>query len=90
MEEVPLDRNGQALTGKSEPAVVLFPFADAGLADQKVADILGMSEDELHQTLAKAKTGHFTAKENQNTFETIHHKNQFFEISRNLRRIYGE
>ncbi|MCY8282408.1 penicillin-binding protein 2, partial [Bacillus inaquosorum] len=51
-----LDRNGQALTGKSEPAVVLFPFLlTQDWPIKKVADILGMSEDELHQTLAKAK-----------------------------------
>lgn len=87
-----LDRNGRALTGQSEPAVVLFPFLlTQDWPIKKVADILGMSEDDLRQTLGQAKkAGHFAAKENQNTFKTIYHKNQFFEISRHLRRIYGE
>lgn len=51
-----LDRNGRALTGQSEPAVVLFPFLlTQDWPIKKVADILGMSEDDLRQTLGQAK-----------------------------------
>lgn len=51
-----LDRNGRALTGQSEPAVVLFPFLlTQDWPIKKVADILGMSEEDLRQTLGMAK-----------------------------------
>lgn len=65
-----LDRNGRALTGQSEPAVVLFPFLlTQDWPIKKVADILGMSEDDLRQTLGQAKNRSFCSKRKSKHFQ---------------------
>ncbi|MCY8522513.1 peptidoglycan D,D-transpeptidase FtsI family protein [Bacillus atrophaeus] len=51
-----LDRNGEALTGKKQPAIVLFPFLiTQDWPIKKAADILGISQDELQHELKQAK-----------------------------------
>lgn len=85
-----LDRNGKELTGKKQPAVILFPFlVTQDWPVDRVSDILGMKQGELRQLLTEAKkTGDPEQQKNKTFDETIRVKYQFFEISRHLRRIY--
>ncbi|MEC3839068.1 peptidoglycan D,D-transpeptidase FtsI family protein [Bacillus amyloliquefaciens] len=51
-----LDRNGEELTGKKQPAVVLFPFlVTQDWPVDRVSAILGMKQEELRQLLTEAK-----------------------------------
>ncbi|MBT9285083.1 MULTISPECIES: peptidoglycan D,D-transpeptidase FtsI family protein [Bacillus] len=51
-----LDRNGKELTGKKQPAVILFPFlVTQDWPVDRVSDILGMKQGELRQLLTEAK-----------------------------------
>lgn len=51
-----LDRNGQALLTKEQPAVILFPFLQYDLPRlQQTASILEMEEDELKKQLTETK-----------------------------------
>ncbi|MCC9022227.1 peptidoglycan D,D-transpeptidase FtsI family protein [Bacillus nakamurai] len=51
-----LDRNGAELTGKKQPAVVLFPFlVTQDWPIKRVSAILGMKQEDLKQMLTEAK-----------------------------------
>ncbi|MBT2574305.1 penicillin-binding protein 2 [Bacillus sp. ISL-51] len=51
-----LDRNGTELTGKKQPAVVLFPFlVTQDWPIKRVSAILGMKQEDLKQMLTEAK-----------------------------------
>lgn len=55
-----LDRNGEALLTKEEPAVIIFPFLQYDLPHLKqTASILEMEEDELKSQLTETRNHSF-------------------------------